>query len=515
MTESRRHPLAWLIPRADEPGADLARRTQLRIGFAVISANLLGAAIVYAIGVWVLPAETGASVDENEQRIVNLIAVAIFFAVTTPIAMTAGRRRLRRASDWLLEDRMPTPAERRAALRAPLRIVGLTAGIWLLAAVVFGILNATYDLESGRRVAVSVLLGGLTTCAFIYLLTERQLRPVAARALASGVGDRRLGPGVKTRSVLAWALGTAVPIVGLGMAALSALVQDDFSRDQLAIAALSLCAVALVVGLLASVLSARAVADPVNALRKAVQRVDEGDLDVEVTVYDGSEIGQLQAGFNQMVAGLRERERVQDLFGRHVGEEVARAALEGEIELGGEVREVAVLFTDVIGSTTLAAERPPEEVVGLLNSFFGLVVEVVGKHGGWVNKFEGDGALAVFGAPVEADDAASRALAAARELAERLPDEVDGLEAGIGVSAGEAVAGNIGEESRFEYTVIGDPVNEAARLTELAKERPGHVLASEAILERATPGEQERWRLDGAAKLRGRREETRLAMPIS
>ena len=191
-------------------------------------------------------------------------------------------------------------------------------------------------------------------------------------------------------------------------------------------------------------------------------------------VYDGSEIGQLQAGFNSMVDGLRERERIQDLFGRHVGEEVARAALEQGIELGGEVRDVAVLFTDVVGSTQLAAERPPEEVVELLNRFFAVVVEVVRKHGGWVNKFEGDAALAIFGAPTTLDDAAAAALAAARELAERLPKEVDGLEAAIGVSAGEAVAGNIGEESRFEYTVIGDPVNEAARLTELAKEKDGH-----------------------------------------
>ena len=269
------------------------------------------------------------------------------------------------------------------------------------------------------------------------------------------------------------------------------------------------------VGLYATLLSARAVADPVIALRKGVEEVQEGDLEAEVVVYDGSEIGQLQAGFNRMVAGLRERERVQDLFGRHVGEDVARKALQEDVDLGGEVREVAVLFTDVVGSTALASERPPEEVVELLNNFFGVVVDVVDSHGGWVNKFEGDAALAVFGAPVELEDAASKTLAAARELAERLPKEVDGLEAGIGVSAGEVVAGNIGEESRFEYTVIGDPVNEAARLTELVKEREERVLASGAILERASPEEREHWELDGEVELRGRSEPTRLAVPAA
>ncbi len=304
-----------------------------------------------------------------------------------------------------------------------------------------------------------------------------------------------------------------MPILGLGLIAFSALLEHDFTRDQLAIAVLALCSVALVVGLLASLLSARAVADPVTAMRKAVREVEEGDLDAEVPVYDGSEIGQLQAGFNRMVAGLRERERIRDLFGRHVGEDVARRALEDDVELGGETREVCVLFTDVIGSTALAAERPPEEVVELLNGFFAVVVEVVDRHGGWVNKFEGDAALAIFGAPMELDDAPSRALAAARELAERLPREVEGIEAAIGVSAGEVVAGNVGEETRFEYTVIGDPVNEAARLTELAKERPGRLLASEAIVERAGSAERERWELDGEVELRGRRQPTRVAVP--
>ncbi|HEY8000467.1 MAG: adenylate/guanylate cyclase domain-containing protein [Vicinamibacteria bacterium] len=515
MTDARRHPLAWLIPDDDEPGADLARRTQLRISVSVLGANLLGAAIVFAIGVWVLPNTTPGVDDESEARIVNLIAVVGFFALVTPFAITIGRNRLRRASDWLLEDRQPTADERRAALRAPRRIVLITSIIWLLATVVFGLLNATYSLESGQRVAISVLLGGMTTCALVYLLAERQLRPVAARALAAGVGGDRLGPGVKTRAFLTWALGTGVPIVGLGMIALSTLVEEDFTRVQLATAVLALCAIAIVVGLYSLLLSARAVADPLIALRQAVDQVDEGDLDAEVTVYDGSEVGQLQAGFNEMVSGLRERERLRDLFGRHVGEDVARAALEGDVELGGELREVAVLFTDVVGSTELASKRPPEEVVELLNQFFGIVVETVHRHGGWVNKFEGDAALAVFGAPVELDDAASAALATARELAVRLPREVDGLAAAIGVSAGEVVAGNVGAQSRFEYTVIGDPVNEAARLTELAKEKPERLLASAAILERASGEEAGRWRLDGAVTLRGRSAETRLALPVA
>jgi adenylate cyclase len=259
-------------------------------------------------------------------------------------------------------------------------------------------------------------------------------------------------------------------------------------------------------------------AAPVLAVRRALQRVESGDLDVDVPVFDTTELGLLQAGFNTMVAGLRERERVRDLFGRQVGEDVARNAMENELELGGEVREVAVLFIDLVGSTRLAATRPPTEVVEVLNQFFALVIDVVENHGGWINKFEGDAALAVFGVPTGLDDAAGCALGAGRTLAERLTQEVfeasgHEVRAGIGISAGEAVAGNIGDRRRYEYTVIGDPVNEAARLCEVGKETDSGVAASGAALERASATEAGRWTSIGARQLRGRTAETEVLVP--
>jgi len=236
-----------------------------------------------------------------------------------------------------------------------------------------------------------------------------------------------------------------------------------------------------------------------------------------VPVDDGSEVGLLEAGFNRMAAGLRERERMRDLFGRHVGREVAQAALEqdGEVQLGGEVREVAVVFADVVGSTSLAGRRPPNEVVALLNDFFRLVVETIEEQGGWVNKFEGDAALCVFGAPTARRDAACDALRAARTLRRRLDEGLRGADAGIGVSAGPAVAGNVGTEERYEYTVIGDPVNEAARLSVLAKRRPERLLASAAVVERAGPEEAAYWEVREEIVLRGRDDATGLATPVT
>jgi adenylate cyclase len=192
---------------------------------------------------------------------------------------------------------------------------------------------------------------------------------------------------------------------------------------------------------------------------------------------------------------------------------VARAALGQDVRLGGEEREIAAMFVDLIGFTPLTLAMPPAEVVRLLNRFFRVVVEVVEAEGGIVNKFAGDAALCVFGAPVARENPTVDALRAARVLADRLTAELPEIDFGIGLSAGLAVAGNVGAEHRFEYTVIGDPVNEAARLAELAKQRPGRVLASDAALDRAPHAESDGWSTTGAAVLRGRSLPTGLGQP--
>jgi class 3 adenylate cyclase len=174
-----------------------------------------------------------------------------------------------------------------------------------------------------------------------------------------------------------------------------------------------------------------------------------------------------------------------------------------------------VLFVDIVGSTAMAQHAPPERVVARLNRFFAVVVDVVGHHGGWVNKFEGDAALCIFGAPAPQEDSAGCALSAARELAERLRTDLPGVQAGIGVSAGPAVAGWVGAEQRFEYTVIGDPVNEAARLCELAKRGDHKLLASSAVVSRANGDEAGRWRLGESVVLRGRNAGTQVAVPAT
>jgi adenylate cyclase len=219
---------------------------------------------------------------------------------------------------------------------------------------------------------------------------------------------------------------------------------------------------------------------------------------VEVTMPGA--LGSLQVGFNEMVDAVRSRRQTEDLFGRHVGEEVARHALESGVELGGELREASVVFVDLIGSTALAEKVRPQEVVGFLNSFFDAVVNEVAAEGGWVNKFEGDGCVCVFGAPTSYTDHPVRALRAARQLSSRLDHA--GIGAGIGVSSGEVVAGNVGTSRRLEYTVIGRPVNEAARLSDAAKSTPTRLLATARMITSAGE-EATNWCSRGAITLRG------------
>lgn len=208
-----------------------------------------------------------------------------------------------------------------------------------------------------------------------------------------------------------------------------------------------------------------------------------------------------------------ERQRLRELFGRYVGEDVVSRALEHGGELGGQERDVAVLFVDLVGSTALIAARSPGEVVVLLNEFFRIVVDVVNRHGGFVNKFEGDAALALFGAPRSHPDGAGAALMAARELRDELVAALRCTGFGIGVSAGLVFAGDIGARERLEYTVIGDPVNEAARLSELAKSQDGRVVASERAVRSARDAEGLRWDIGELVELRGRAVPTRVARP--
>lgn len=493
-------------------GPDLRGVRPVQVIALVWFANLVGAMTLMVDYLLVLPFPDALSTPEIERGnvILGLVCVAASWLVLGVVATP----RARAALGWTVRGTPPDAEEREATLALPWWLFWLQVSIWGVSTLVFFAANLDVSVTYAVQVSGAVIISGLATAATAYLLCLRLFRSATARVLELSPPSRdRLTSGVGERAVFIWALTTGVPVLGLVL--MVAFAKDSgVSLEKLSLSGLVIGLGALVTGLFANLLFAKSVGQPLCELTEALAAIEDGDLSVHVTVDDPGEIGRLQAGINSMVRALNEREQLRDLFGRHVGEDVARLALSQGVALGGEERECAALFVDVIGSTTFAAQRSPGEVVAALNRFFEVVVSVVSEHGGLVNKFEGDAALCIFGAPLELHDPAASALAAARVMSQRLRAEVPDLDAGIGVSHGLVIAGNIGSTERLEYTVIGDPVNEAARLTEQAKERPERVVASERIVDRAGYGEQRQWKLLDPVLLRGRLEETTLAVPV-
>ncbi len=498
-------PFGWrLLGARTESGRRLRVRGQTILTLAIVTSHLIGAGVVVVLSLWVIP---GISLlDLDDRVLVVVVAVPAYIVAAVVACVIWGTRRELPRLRWATDDRPPTPTEQRAAVRAPLRLLVVQVVPWAGAAVLFGAFGASGGARLALRTSMTVALGGVVSCTFAYLLSEVALRPVAARALVRPLPDGLRTGGLTMRALLGWVIGTGTPVLGLMIVAVFALVEEDVSARSLAVSILGLGGLALVVGLLLLALGNRRVVDPLRAIRRALERVEQNDLDSQIVVYDGSEIGQVQSAFNRMVVGLQERARLHDLFSRHVGDAVARAALDQEATFDGVQCEATALFVDLVGSTALTERLSPQQVVGVLNDFFERVVTVVDDEGGWVNKFEGDAALCVFGPPTGLEDHATAGLRAARRLQSELQvlAEEQGVEACIGVASGTVVAANIGSQERYEYTIIGDPVNTAARLTEIAKDTPRRVLVAEATTAQADPTEAARWRPHETTVLRGR-----------
>ncbi|MGV9794665.1 adenylate/guanylate cyclase domain-containing protein [Gordonia sp. NPDC003422] len=480
-------------------------RIQTLLTASIVVANLIGAIMVVSLTAVGIPQP---SVFTPELWWVNFIAVPVYVALAFVVGILWGTVVVVRDLQWAIRDRPPTPKDARRTQRVPWRLTAIQGVLWAVATVMFTLMYGIVDPQLIPKALLVVGLGGVVVVSIAYLLIDFTLRPVAADIISAGY-RRRKRSGVRSRAIVSWLIGSAIPIVGILVLVAFGLARDETTKLDLFVGVTVLGLVALFTGLLLTFLSSLSITGPIRSVRAGMNKVQSGNLDdADLVVYDGTELGDLQVGFNTMVGGLRERERMRDLFGRHVGHDVAEAALSSDPELGGTERTVATLFVDVIGSTTLAAERNPTEVVEILNKFFAVIVASVENRRGLVNKFEGDAVLAIFGAPIDLDDAAGAALAAARQIAADLAIEVPELSAGIGVSHGSVVAGNVGAIERFEYTVIGDPVNESARLSELAKRDPSRPLASGRAVDAASEKEARRWERQESTSLRGRTEET-------
>jgi class 3 adenylate cyclase len=383
-----------------------------------------------------------------------------------------GRPASRALDAWVLAARLPRDLTISNGWQ-PFPIIGLPVSIFMVLEVGLPWYSVLVIFAGGGvAVAYAVVLH--------FFASELALRPLlrdAALLLPPDFAGMRVG--VPLRWKLLGALPLINVITGVVVSGLSTSGQATL-RD-LGIDVLVAVVVAFTISFELTVLLSRSIYQPLGDLLEATDGVKRGDLSVRVPVLSGDEFGDLAGSFNEMMSGLEERERLQRAFGSYVDPEVGRRVLsEGELLEGDEV-EVSVLFVDIRDFTPFAESASASEAVARLNEFFDLVVPILIEHRGHANKFVGDGVLGVFGAPDRLPDHADHALQAACEIAEAIEQRFgDELQVGIGINSGPVIAGSIGGGGRLEFTVIGDPVNVAARVERATRRTGDVVLLTEA-----------------------------------
>ncbi|MBA2522166.1 MAG: adenylate/guanylate cyclase domain-containing protein [Solirubrobacterales bacterium] len=488
-------PFDWLYRRLGSRYPKIFVTLELQAGFLVTAGTVVLLAVYY---------------DGSLSDYALLMAIALgLTACSIAFGLIRIYPRLDPITDWIGGRRDEESTERAwvEAVSLPLALVRDELLIPLIGVVLPSIIAALliFDLP---WVGFFPLLGaGIVAAGYgailHHLTLEIAMRPVLVDL------NRAVPPSLAshvTALSLRWRLLAVLPMInvitGLAVAAVS-------GADNLGVAVLAAIGVATTISLELTILLTRSVMQPLRDLQRATDSVIEGDFDAAVAVTTGDEIGELAASFNQMVSGLRERERIRQAFGTYLDHEVAEHILSEGFSEQGELVEVSILFCDVKDFSGFAETAEAKEVVACLNQLFGVVVPVIAAEGGHVDKFEGDGLLAVFGAPQPFSDHADRAVRAAFEI-DRLVNRVGeggDFKVGIGVNTGQVVAGSVGGGGRLNFSVIGDAVNVASRVEDATRSVGDDVLITAAA--------RERLHEDFGLERRGERELRGLERPVT
>jgi adenylate cyclase len=368
---------------------------------------------------------------------------------------------------------------------APTRVVWAT-GVWAaaLAVAIGAIAGASWPrlIQYGIRGAV---IGTAVQLVAYHSILEAMVRPVRIALIGdTGIGDEL----PRSRPTFAARSNASIIAVALAYSVAGAMLATAFNSigDAPILSVVIGCmltvafAVPITVGLGFSQ-SLR----PIHDLAAGSERVAAGDYTQRLPVVQDDDLGALAASFNRMQTGLAERQRLQGAFGTYVDPALAARLLEqGDDVFTGERREVTVMFVDIRDFTPFAEANSAEDTVARLNALFEIVVPAVVDAGGHVNKFLGDGALAVFGAPNDLSNHANQAVSAAGEILRRVDERFAGaFRIGIGINTGLVIAGTIGGGGKLEFTLIGDTVNVAARVEQLTKTTGDALLITESCID--------------------------------
>jgi adenylate cyclase len=371
---------------------------------------------------------------------------------------------------------------RRRVINLPWLGALIAGTAWLLCIPVFLIslksVDGNVDPLLNWHLPISILVSALIAMTHsifaIELASHWGLYPVFFRDSRADLTPGGLALTLRGRGVL-WAVSAGICPIG-SLLMLSFAPPAPSSNPQ--VFAVYVGFVGILFGLFTAGLISRLVAKPVDHLREAAKAVARGQLDMNVSLPRADEFGLLAAEFNQMVEQLREKERLHKTFGLHVGRAAAEQILARDPGLNGVEQVITVVFVDIRSFTQRSSTQSPPEIVRDLNQFLGAMVQVVeDRHGGMINKFLGDGFMALFGVGQNGGAHACKAVAAGEEMLRVLEDlnasiRADGrepLRIGIGIHTGPAVVGSVGSRERLEFTAIGNTINIAARVEQLTK----------------------------------------------
>jgi adenylate cyclase len=467
-------------PNTMRPGL-IRRLTAL----SIIPANVMGAVTVYFYYNYVDPLGGGPPPDATHAILVFLVVVIPLVALNWYLGATwvqplrMWRRRIRAGTD---PSEVPL-AIRRRALNAALANAILSLSAWSIAGVTYLVhllwLEAVPLMEALRIFVGIVLVGGPTTSALAFLVSEYHWRREIPLFFPDGDLEREgvLRVPILVRLTATFFLTSVMPILVMLTTVLSLRMRlagelpatmrsvwENLLRSELYVVLATLSAST---GM--AMLVARFINRPVQALRIAMARVADGDFRARVPVRSTDELGELNQRFNHMVEDLQRAARARELFGRYVSPAVAKEALARGVKPGAEVVRATAMFVDLRGFTALAERVAVGTVVAVLNEYYTVVQRMTEREGGIITQFLGDGIVIVFGSPLlplpdHADRAVAAAVAVSRALRARPTVTGIALEAGIGICTGDMIAGNIHAGERVIYTIVGDAVNQAARL---------------------------------------------------
>lgn len=418
-----------------------------------------------------------------EAAAVTVIAVLAYLYVL----FAPGGRDPRLVERWAAGDDVDQESALRATYRHGRKVIArgvVVTFVWIGALFVgIGMIAGA----SGSRLVQYAILGAIAGTAgqliTLHSYVESILRPVRAAIAA----DTQIGDSLpRSRPTFATWTNVAMLAVGFAFAVSGAILGAvlDATRHGPGLTMVIGGVLVLIVG--PSLFAAYSpLLQPIRDLAEGTERVAAGDYSRRLPVVQDDDLGALAASFNRMQAGLAERQRLQAAFGTYVDPALAARLLEqGDDVFTGERREVTVMFVDIRDFTPFAEANTAEDTVARLNALFEIVVPTVVDAGGHVNKFLGDGALAVFGAPNDLADHAGAALGVAMSIHRSVAERFGGaLRIGIGINTGLVIAGTIGGGGKLEFTLIGDTVNVAARVEQLTKTTGDAILLTQQTVD--------------------------------